>query len=223
MERKISSMRIHVRMTGWMSAFGADAARKGHVDRFAGELGLHGGLSELFAAGVERGFDSGLGLVDFLTAGAALFGRELTEALHESRHGAAFADVLGLGVFQGSGLLCLSEVLTRGLDEFGKRVLAMFTDLDFDVVKPGKGTRQVWSMAAAHPHPRVTPDAEDACCDSLLRKKARMVSGFFSPRGSHRKRGPTKNLILQRLVCIPKILKNRKARKPAAQAGRLRI
>ena len=71
-------------------------------------------------AGVERGFDSGLGLVDFLTAGAALFGRELAEALHESRHGAAFADVLGLGVFQGSGLLCLSEVLTRGLDEFGK-------------------------------------------------------------------------------------------------------
>ena len=102
------------------AAFGADAARKGHVDRFAGELGLHGGLSELFAAGVERGFDSGLGLVDFLTAGAALFGRELAEALHESRHGAAFADVLGLGVFQGSGLLCLSEVLTRGLDEFGK-------------------------------------------------------------------------------------------------------
>ena len=78
-------------------------------------------------------------------------------------------------------------------------------------------------MAAAHPHPRVTPDAEDACCDSLLRKKR----PEWSP-ASFRKRLPSQertdeNLILQRLVCIPKILKNRKARKPAAKAVGFRV
>ncbi|KXT30702.1 hypothetical protein HMPREF3036_02352 [Sutterella sp. KLE1602] len=59
-------------------------------------------------------------------------------------------------------------------------------------------------MAAAHPHPRVTPDAEDACCDSLLRKKARMVSGFFSQEAPIAREDRRKILFYNDLSAFPK-------------------
>ena len=105
---------------------GVNAARrttapgKGHVDRFAFELLAKLLFGKRFAARVERGFDRGLGAIDFLTAAAAFLRRELAERLHEDRNLAGLADVAGLGVFQRGGLLGGGEVLAGRLDEFGK-------------------------------------------------------------------------------------------------------
>ena len=55
-----------------------------------------------------------------LTARTALLRRKLAELLHEHRDAAGLADVARFGVFESGGLLRFSEVLLRGLDQFGK-------------------------------------------------------------------------------------------------------
>ena len=61
---------------GVNAAAGNRSARKRHIDGFRSKLGLHDGLSELFAASVQKRFHLSLCLVDGRAAFTLLFGRE---------------------------------------------------------------------------------------------------------------------------------------------------
>ena len=102
------------------AAFRAEAARQRHVDRFERKLLGKRFFGQRFAPRIESGLNLGLGTIDLLTARTALLRRKLAELLHEHRDAAGLADVARFGVFESGGLLRFSEVLLRGLDQFGK-------------------------------------------------------------------------------------------------------
>lgn len=80
-------------------------ARKRDVNRFGSELGLHGGVGEFFATGVQKRLDLSLCLIDSRTAFSLLFRREAGQTTHQRSDGSVLADVLCFGVFERGILL----------------------------------------------------------------------------------------------------------------------
>jgi len=98
----------------------APAAAPGErdIERFFGEARLELPGLEIFPAGVERGLELLLGGVDALPEGFFFLGRKSAELLQERGQLPALAQVLRLGILEGSGLRRSGEVRERPPDDF---------------------------------------------------------------------------------------------------------
>ena len=92
---------------GWMqTASSTHAAWLGDIDCLRMQLGLHGGIGQRLALGIQHSFNLLFQLIDFRATGFLFFGRQRGHAFKQLGDFALLAQKLGLDVFKTGWVCC---------------------------------------------------------------------------------------------------------------------